>query len=42
MKFLNLNPAREFFIENSVPSQFFNSVDSVFQKQEIDFRYLSY
>jgi HSP20 family protein len=33
MKFLNLNPAREFFIENSVPSQFFNTVDSVFQNQ---------
>jgi len=29
MKFLKLNPTHEFFIENSVPSQFFNSVDSV-------------
>lgn len=43
MKFLNLNPAREFFIENSVPSQFFNSVDSVFNHQiskaERDFQF---
>jgi HSP20 family protein len=30
MKFLKLNPAREFFIENSVPSQFFNTVDTIF------------
>jgi len=43
MKFLNLNPAREFFIENSVPSQFFNSIDSVLNHQiskaERDFQF---
>lgn len=33
MKFLKLNPAREFFIENSIPSQFFNSVDGLLNQQ---------
>lgn len=33
MKFLKVNPAREFFIENSIPSQFLNSVDSLINQQ---------
>jgi len=33
MKFLKLNPAREFFVDNSIPSQFFNSVDGLLNQQ---------
>lgn len=33
MKFLKFNPAREFFFENSIPSQFLHSVDGLINQQ---------